>query len=140
MADKNVLGDGQIRKADRLLMNERDAKPPRDLWGRERDGGGADEDLPPIRQKRTGQDLHERALARALFSNERVNLAGAQVNGYIVQRDSTGKRLADISGGDEGRVVHSAGMFQSGVLPSPGRCTGRGGNDRSISSASSVPL
>ena len=57
-----------------MLVHHADARRDRVTGSLERDGLAVDEDLPLIGGMHPVQDVHERGLARAVLSKQRVNM------------------------------------------------------------------
>jgi hypothetical protein len=92
----DVLPDGERGDDVALLVDDADA----DLAGRVRRGDG---DLVPVEQEASavglldaGEDLDERALARAVLAQQRVHRAGAHPQRGLVQRPHSGERLDEV--------------------------------------------
>jgi hypothetical protein len=57
-----------------------------------------------------GEDLHQRALARAVFAADGVQLAGRDVDGHLGQSLHAGEGLGDASEGDDGGGHRGRGL------------------------------
>ena len=79
--EDHVLGDGLRRHEREVLMDHAD--PGRDRIARrvERDRATVEQDLAAVRTVQAGEDVHERALARAVLAQHGMDLADAQVEG-----------------------------------------------------------
>ena len=87
VADEHVLGDGQVREQPRLLVDDGDARAPGRGPGRASTIGSPSSSTVPVSGLvDAGQDLDERALARAVLADQRVDLAGAQLERDVGQR------------------------------------------------------
>ena len=94
--DEDVLGDGQVREQPRLLVDHGDAEGA--SLGRDRGSGPSApsrRDGPAVRLMDAGQDLDQRALAGAVLADERVDLAGDEVERDVVERLGRGEALGD---------------------------------------------
>src|SRR5205823_4512495 len=78
VAQRNVLGDRQRRYEAQLLMNHPDSEGEGLARRAEPDLLAVEGDRSLIRQRRAGEDLHQRRLARAILSDDRVNFSSAQ--------------------------------------------------------------
>ncbi len=94
-AEKHVLGHCKIRRDAQFLMHHGDAGPVRVACG-------AKAGLSPVQQETAGKfrmhagdDLHQRALARAVFADETVDLAGRQRKVHATQSLDTAEGLRD---------------------------------------------
>ena len=110
--EQHVLGDRQVGRERKLLIDDRDAVLP----GRERTGDGdglpVDQDLAArIRLVGAGQDLHQRRFAGAVLAHERMDFAGMDLERDVRERPHAGERLGDVahledrSGGVQGRPI-----------------------------------
>jgi hypothetical protein len=61
----------------------------------------------------TGQDLHQRGLARAVLAHQGMDLAGAQVELHPVQRLDAGEGLAEVL--DRNQGCHGTTWWAGGV-------------------------
>ena len=118
VADVHVLGHAEVREQARLLVDHRD--PERPGLRRAGDHGrlAVDADRARVRLVDAGQDLDQGALARAVLPDQRVDLAGPQVErhvgqglgrrerlGHAGQRDLHGRLGRRADGGVHGRVM-----------------------------------
>ena len=95
-AEKHVLGHGQIGRDAELLMHHGDA-------GRARVARRAEAGLPAVEQETAGEfrmhagdDLHQRALARAVLADETMDLAGGKREVDATQRLDAAEGLRDL--------------------------------------------
>ncbi len=95
VAEKDVLGHGEVRHQVQLLID--DANPAGQRVGRtaEVDGDPVHHDVAAVLTIGATQDLHERGLAGAVLAEQHVHLAGPQRQIHAVERDDAGKALAD---------------------------------------------
>ena len=95
-AQHHVRLDRQMRGEIQLLIDHRDAKPK----GIERlvrgEGMTPEMNLARVRVLRTGKDFHERRFARAVFADEGVDFAGADVKAHVSQRHARAEALDDV--------------------------------------------
>ena len=94
-ADEDILRHGQVVHHVQLLVNDHDAR----LLGL---AGIVEFHLPAlvgddarILGIDAGEHLHQRGLARAVFTHQRVHLALAHLQIHVVQRMHAGKRFVD---------------------------------------------
>ena len=90
-----IVGNAHRGNERKLLVNHRDAEPPRVLGGTQRDGTilneyGAFEILVDA-----PQNLDERAFSRSVFPREHMNFAGPNIEIHVGQNADAGKRLAN---------------------------------------------
>ena len=76
-------------------MNETDAQPDGVGDGADGDLLAVDEDAAGVWLVNAAKDFHQGAFARAVFADERDNLAERHIQGYVRQRDDAGEKLAD---------------------------------------------
>ncbi len=97
----HVVGDGQIGNQGRVLIDRNDARGSR-LGGRaKRSLGVADRDRSPVRGKDAGQNLHQRALSRAVRAHQSVDFPGAHAEGRRAKCDDRAEPLGDVAGFEE---------------------------------------
>ena len=96
LAQKDVFSNGELLDHAQFLVDHPDA-------GRDRIAGGMEAYLLPIQAHRAlilrmyaGDDLHQCALARAVFANQAVNLSGTERKIDPIQCDGASKLLGDI--------------------------------------------
>ena len=93
--EKDVGGDVEVGRQHQLLVDERDAQP----LGLADIGNGdrvsVDGDLSLVGRVGAAQDLHQRALAGAVFAHQRQHLARLKVKRNALQRDDARKALRD---------------------------------------------
>ena len=134
VAEEDVLGDGELGEEQELLVDGGDAA----AGGLARGDGGellvAEADAAAVGGVGAGDDLDERRLAGAVFAEERVDLAGAEVEGDVVQHADAGEGLGDAADRDErprafrigaaagcgGRVVLHQSRLPPRAAPLPG--------------------
>ena len=86
VAEKQILGDGQVRNDVRLLMDDPDSQRM-GVGGRsERLGGAADLERSLIGPIDALENAHERRLSRAVLADQRQDLARPHRKRHIVQR------------------------------------------------------
>ena len=85
VADEDVFGDGQLRKEQQLLIDDRDALGARVAGRGEMNDLVADANLARVRAMNAGHDLDQRRLAGAVLAEQRVDLAGAHVERHVAQ-------------------------------------------------------
>ena len=93
--DRDVLGDRQVRKERRLLVNRGDSQLARTHRIKVADRPALDLDSSLVGQVGAGDHLDQRRFARAVFADQGVNFAGPQVERDPLQGLHAGKRLAD---------------------------------------------
>src|SRR5688572_19682898 len=95
LAQKDVLGDRQVRCQGQLLMDDSYAPRARIARITQLDLLAADMDLAAARLHLAAQDAHQSRLAGAVLAQERVNLARPNVEIRFHQRLYAAERLAD---------------------------------------------
>ena len=96
-----------------LLVDERDAVVRRVTRVRELDGLPVDVQLPLVGLQHAGQDVQERALARAVLSDEADDFAVVDRQRHAVERLDVPERLRDAL--DAEAVLVTAGLAGPGV-------------------------
>ena len=102
VAEEDVLGDGELGEEQELLVDGGDAALDRVARG---DGGElalADADAAAVGGVHAGDDLDERRLAGAVLAEERVHLAGEDVEVDVLEDADAGEGLRDAGERDEG--------------------------------------
>ena len=110
VADEHVLGDGQVREQPRFLVDDGDAERTGVRRSVEHDRLAVELHRPAVGLMDAGQRLDERALARAVLPNQRVDLAGAQLEGNVVQRLRRRKRFDMSRSATAAATVTDAGL------------------------------
>ena len=96
-AEQDVLGDGQRRDEVDLLGRDRDAGGLRLLGAGEADRLAIDGELARGRAEAAAEDVHQRRLAGAVLADDRMHLAGAQLQRDAAQRVHRSERLPDVA-------------------------------------------
>jgi len=97
-------------------MHHEDAGVERVAWSGELHAVAVQEDLAFVRPIEAGEDILERALPRAVLSEQRVHLARGCLEVDVVVCDNTGKPLRDPAHRDRGRrrdTVRAPPLFHS---------------------------
>jgi hypothetical protein len=93
--DPEVLRDGHVRQERGMLMDDRDPQ----LLGQRRcqvlDRSAIEDDRPLVRSRRAGGDVHQRRLAGAVLSQQRMDFSGKDVERDIPQRHDGVEVLGD---------------------------------------------
>ena len=95
VADENVLGDIEIGKQQRLLIDRGDAKPLRLGGAADRDRSAGQKHLAAIRLMHAGDDLDQRRFAGPVLAKQRVNFACVKGEGHVVERLGGVEALGD---------------------------------------------
>ena len=95
VADEDVLGDGQVGKDHRFLIDGRHGVGLRVEGAADVDGLPVDEDVADIGLDDAGHDLDQGGLARAILAQERIDLAGHQLERDIVEGLDLTEALGD---------------------------------------------
>jgi hypothetical protein len=94
-AEDDVLGHGHHRDEHEVLVHHADARVDRILRGREGDGLAVQPELALVGLVQPVQDVHQRRLAGAVLTEQRVNLAARQLEVDMVVGDDARERLDD---------------------------------------------
>jgi len=95
-AEKHVLHRVQVRNQAEFLKHDADAGRHRVVIVREVARRAFDRDRAFVRLIDAAQNLHQRRFARAVFAEQRVNLAARDVQMNALQRLHAGKTFADV--------------------------------------------
>ena len=82
----DVFGDREMRKKCRLLVDRRDPQLARGMRRDVGDGNAIHAQRSAVGPLRTGEDFDERRLARAIFADQRVDLAGSELERNAFER------------------------------------------------------
>ena len=93
--DRDVLGDRQVRKERRLLVNRGDSQVACAHRIEVADRPALDLDRSLVGQMGAGDHLDQRRFARAVFADQGVDFSGPEVERDPLQGVHAGKRLAD---------------------------------------------
>jgi hypothetical protein len=116
--ERDVLGDGEVRKEVQLLEDDADAGAAGLVGPRPCDGAAAEEDLAGVRLRDSREDARQRALARAVLAAEGVHLPGPKLPGDVVQGPNAAVVLGDPCAHERGEAAlrfHGGGGNQ-GVM------------------------
>ena len=109
VTDEDVLGDVEIGKQQRLLIDRGDAKSLRLGGAANRDRPAGQKHLAAIRLMDAGHDLDQRRLAGAVLAEQGVNLAGVKRERDVFERLGGVETLGDAANlqdrRDDGRSV-----------------------------------
>ena len=85
LAEEDVLGHGHLGDERQLLVDDGDARAPRRPGALNETGLPVEHELAFVAAVRVdaGQHLDQRGLAGAVLAAERVDLAGAQIEGHV---------------------------------------------------------
>ena len=96
MSDEDVLGDGEVGEDERFLV-DRDDPLSLGVGGRRHHGRFAvDEDLTTVGMVEPGDDLDQRRLPCAVLAEQRVDLAGVQLDLRVVERQRAAEALGHL--------------------------------------------
>ena len=95
MTDENVLGDVEIGKQQRFLIDRGDAQSLRLGGAAYRDRSAGQKNLAAIRLMHAGYDLDERRLAGPVLPQQGVNLAGVKRERDVFERLGGVEALGD---------------------------------------------
>ena len=122
--ERDVFRDGQMREERGLLINHRDAQRTRSRGIHVLDRTARHRQRAAVGLFRAGDDLDERGFARAVLADDRVHLAGPQIERDAFERTDAGEGLLDGCGVQEqrGRLGHlRANVTSSWPLARPKR-------------------
>ncbi len=83
-----------------VLMHDGDAARDRILWGMQHAGLVVEGERSGVGLVRTDEQLHERALPGAVFTEQRVDLAAFARERHVVERDDRAEALHDRAGAE----------------------------------------
>src|SRR5712692_2767355 len=103
-AEKNILGDRELRNERQLLMHHRDSRILGLVNALEAADGAVDMDVTLVSPEwiDAAEDVHERRLAGAVLAHQRVNLARLQIERHAIERQNAGKALGDLAHLEQG--------------------------------------
>jgi hypothetical protein len=91
-----IFGDRQIRAEDQFLVNDGDSARHGVARRSERPPPAVYNDLSRVRCVHPGQDFAERALPRAVLSEQGMALTRADREAHVAERRNAGKILRDV--------------------------------------------
>jgi hypothetical protein len=94
--DEDVLGDAQVGKERRLLEDDRDPGGLRLLRVVEDRFLSVEHEPPGVGTMNTGEDLHERRLARTVLADEAVDLAAEQLDVAVLESVHSAEALLGV--------------------------------------------
>ena len=103
LAQDDVLGDREGVDQDEMLVDHADPQRDRVAGRGDLHLVASDEDPPAVRRVHAVQHPHERGLAGAVLSDQRMHLTRAQLEIHLVVGEHTGESLRDVIEHDEGR-------------------------------------
>ena len=95
VAEEDVLGDAEFRRDAELLMDHADPGRQRVARRAEMHVLSVDAHAPCVGAVDAGDDLHHRALARAVLAGQTMDLTGEQREVDLAKRLDAAKRLRD---------------------------------------------
>src|SRR5690242_7935823 len=101
-SEADVLGNREIRKERRLLINRRDPQRASETGRVVRDRAAVYDQGCRVRLHSAGDDFDQRRFARAVFADQRVDLAGTQLERDLFQRLHSGEMFRDRGGFEKG--------------------------------------
>ena len=104
-SEEDVVRRRQFGNEVELLMNDRDPRPLGVLHASELHRRACDPDEFVVLDVNAGEDLHQRAFAGAVLANQRVNLAGLEVEVDIDQGSDPAERFGDARGFEDDAVA-----------------------------------
>jgi hypothetical protein len=106
---EDVLGHRELVEHHRLLVDGGDPVAPRVLRAVKLDRLAVDQDPSGVRPVDTGHDLHGGRLAGAVFSDQRHDLTGGQLQLYPVERPDAVEMHLDALEGEDRSLGRRAG-------------------------------
>src|SRR5262249_43865798 len=91
--DEDVFSDRQVRREAQFLMHEADAERLGLCRVLRIDLAPVEDDLAAVLPHDSGEDLHQRGFARAVFANQRMNLAPPRREVHPGERPRSGEGL-----------------------------------------------
>ncbi len=92
-AEHDVLADGKNGNQHEMLMDHADAVPDGIAWALHRRRLALDQDLAGVRVNQAVKNVHQRALAGAVFADERMDLALTNCQIDVIVGDNTWEDL-----------------------------------------------
>ena len=83
VTEQDVLGDGEDRDEHEVLVHHADAAADRVVRAVDLDRLAVEEDLALVRHRHPVEDVHEGRLAGPVLAEQRVDLAGADVEAMM---------------------------------------------------------
>jgi hypothetical protein len=77
--EKEVFGNGEVRRQGKFLMHHSDAEGPRIMWSMEAERLPVKIDLANVRTLYLIEDLHERRFAGSVLASDNVDFSGIDV-------------------------------------------------------------
>src|SRR6185503_11178021 len=106
---KNVFPDAQLWNKHQLLMNDVDPEIVSLMRSFDFDRIALPKNLATISFIKSGDDLLESGFARAVFTDQRVDLAAAHFEAHVVKDGDSAERLSDVRHPQEWlRIVHKS--------------------------------
>src|SRR6185436_12703457 len=93
--EEDVLGHGQVRHQVELLVDDADPESQRGARARDHDRRATEPDRARVAAIYTREHLHERGLARAVLADQRMDLAGAELEPGLIERTHAGEGLVN---------------------------------------------
>ena len=84
VTEQDVLGDGEDGYEHEVLVHHADAAADRVVGAIDLDRHAVEEDLTLVRHRHPVEDVHQRRLAGSVLAEQRVDLAGADVEADVV--------------------------------------------------------
>ena len=97
MADEDVLGDGQVGKEQRLLIDRGDAEALRFRGAADLDRLAGEQDFAAVGLIDAGDDLDQRGFAGAVLAEQRMDLAGVKGERDVFERLRRVEALGDVA-------------------------------------------
>ena len=114
IGQSHVLADRQVGNERRILVDRDDARSTRFGGGAKRPYGAVDRYGSAIRRVDAGQNLYQRALARAIGPHQRMDLAAGNSQRRRSERDDGAESLGDIADLEQRRrIVHWGGPMSA---------------------------
>ena len=101
-ADEDVLDHREVGEERRLLVDDRDPGVASVGRAAQRDLDTVDEQLPAVGRVHSGEDLHERRLARPVLADEGMSLARVEVDRDVVESADRSESLGRVLEREDG--------------------------------------
>ena len=102
---EQVLGDRHVREQAQLLVDDPDAEPARVPRAVDRHRLTVEQDRARARLLRTGEDLHQRRLARPVLADEHVHTTPERLERHALERLDSPIGLGHVDGAQDDLVV-----------------------------------
>jgi len=97
IAEEDILSDAEVGDKVSLLIDRHDPKNLRDVRGQGFDGLAVDLNYPAVPAVNSGEDLDQRRLSGAVFSDQGMNAPRGEVEVYTVEHLDPGETFPNVA-------------------------------------------